>query len=120
MPRAHDHHTAIVPVTRHPLWCSPQYCVIDEDGVRVHEQQPVCWEDCEVRFESRLLLPDGKHPPNTYLQLSIENLVTSRFVDAFLPIAAVRRLRDQLTAHLDAADSYPTTPSPASEVNAMP
>jgi hypothetical protein len=56
--------------------------------------------------------PDGEHPPATYLQLSIDDLrLTRRFVDAFLSIAAARRLRDQLTAHLDAADSCPTTPS---------
>ncbi|MGH3886469.1 MAG: hypothetical protein ACRDSZ_07840 [Pseudonocardiaceae bacterium] len=74
-----------------------------EDGVRVHEQEPVRWEEREVRFESRLLFPDGEHPPATYLQLSIENLrLTWRFVDVFLPIAAARRLRDQLTTHLDA------------------
>lgn len=40
----------------------------------VHVQEPVCWEECEVRFESRLLFPDGEHPPATYLQLSINNL----------------------------------------------
>ena len=90
----------------HPPWCSPQHCFLDEDGVWVHEQEPVRWEECEVRFESRLLFTDGEHPPTTYLQLSIENLrLTWRFVDAFLPIATARRLRDQLTAHLDAADT---------------
>ncbi len=81
----------------------------------------MCWEECEVRFESRLLFPDGEHPPATYLQLHIKNLrLTWRFVDAFLPIATAQRLRDQLTAHLDAAHSCPTTPSPASVVNSMP
>lgn len=85
--------------------------------MRVHEQEPVRWEECEVRFESRLLFPDGEHPPTTYLQLSINNLrLTWRFVDVFLPIAAARRLRDQLTAHLNTADSCPTTPFPASVV----
>ena len=109
------------PVTGHPSWCSPQHCFVDEDGVWGHEQEPVRWEECEVRFESRLLFPDGEHPPATYLQLSINNLrLTWRFVDVFLPIAAARRLRDQLTAHLDAADSCPTTPSPASVAHSMP
>jgi hypothetical protein len=93
----------------HPSWCSPQHCFLDEDGVQVHEQEPVRWEECEVRFESRLLFPDGEHPPTTYLQLSIENLrLTWRFVDVFLPIATTRRLRDQLTAHLNAAQSCPS------------
>ncbi|MGH3998916.1 MAG: hypothetical protein ACRDTJ_15850 [Pseudonocardiaceae bacterium] len=74
-----------------------------------------------MRFESRLLFPDGEHPPATYLQLSVENLrLTWRYVDTFLPIAAARRLRDQLTAHLDAADSCPTTSPPAFEVNFTP
>jgi hypothetical protein len=74
MPHVHDHRTAVVPpcaplgdrpgsgghpVTRHPSWCSPQYCFLDEDGVQVHEQAPVRWEECEVRFESRLLFPTG-------------------------------------------------------------
>jgi hypothetical protein len=56
-----------------------------------------------------LLFPDGEHPPTTYLQLSIENLrLTWRFVDVFLPITTAQRLRDQLTAHLDAAHSCPS------------
>lgn len=87
----------------------------------VHEQEPVRWEECEVRFESRLLFPDGEHPLATYLQLHIEDLrLTWRCVDTFLPIAAARRLRDQLTAHLDTADSCPTTPPPTFVVNSMP
>jgi hypothetical protein len=98
-------------VIGHPSWCSPQHCFLGEDGVKVHEQEPVRWDECEVRFESRLLFPDGEHPPTTYLQLSIENLrLPWRFVDAFLPIAVARRLRDQLTAHLDAANR-PSTPA---------
>ncbi len=124
MPRVHDHHAAVLPpaappagrpdrggcpVIEHPSWCSPQYCFVDEDGVRVHEQEMVRWEECKVRFESRLLFPDGEHPPTTYLQLRIDNLrLTWRFVDVFLPIAAARRLRDQLTAHLDAAHNVPS------------
>ncbi len=94
---------------RHPSWCSPQHCFLNEDGVRVHEQEPARWEQCEVRFESRLFFPDGEHPPATYLQLRIDDLrLTCRGVDAFLPIAAARRLRDQLTAHIDAAHSGPS------------
>jgi hypothetical protein len=96
----------------HPSWCSPQHCFLDEDGVWVHEQEPVRWEECEVRFESRLLFPDDERPPTTYLQLSIEDLRFAwRCVDAFLPIAAARRLRDQLTAHLDAAHNFPSAPA---------
>lgn len=133
MPHVHDHRNPPAmcnsrrlagpdgcPVIGHPSWCSPQHCFLDEDGVWVHVQEPVRWEECEVRFESRLLFPDGEHPPAAYLQLSINNLrLTWRFVDVYLPIAAARRLREQLTAHLDAAHSCPTTPSPAS-VNSMP
>lgn len=75
--------------------------------MQVHEQQPVRWEECEVRFESWLLFPDGEHPPTTYLQLRIDNLrLTWRFVQVFLPLTAARRLRDQLTAHLDAAQGW--------------
>jgi hypothetical protein len=108
-------------VIGHPSWCSPQHCFLDEDGVQVHEQEPVRWEECKVRFESRLLFPDGEHPPTTYLQLGIEDLrLTWRCVDTFLPIAAVKRLRDQVTVHLDAAHSCPSAPSPASVVNSMP
>lgn len=120
MPCVHDHRTAMSPSRRpagpdgcpligHPSWCSPQHCFLHEDGVRVHEQEPVRWEESEVRFESQLLFPDGEHPPTTYLQLCIDDLrLTWRFVDVFLPIATARRLRDQLTAHLDAADSFPS------------
>lgn len=94
----------------HPSWCSPQRCYLDENGVWVHEQTPVRWEECEVRFESRLLFPAGELPPTTYLQLCVEDLLfRGRCVDMFLSIATARRLRDQLTAHLDAAHSCPST-----------
>jgi hypothetical protein len=77
--------------------------------------------ECKVRFESRLLFPDGEHPHTTYLQLGIEDLqLTWCCVDTFLPIAAVKRLRDQVTVHLDAAHSCPSAPYPASVVNSMP
>ncbi|MGB6164477.1 MAG: hypothetical protein WCF33_17895 [Pseudonocardiaceae bacterium] len=90
----------------HPPWCSPLHCFRTEDGVWVHEQEPVRWEEGEVRFESRLLFPDDEDPPVTYLLLSMEDLrLTWRCIDAFLPIDTARRLRDRLTAHLDAADS---------------
>ncbi|MGQ0773879.1 MAG: hypothetical protein ACT4NY_05595 [Pseudonocardiales bacterium] len=63
------------------------------------------WEDSELRFESRLFFSEGDLPLTTYLQLSIDNLrLPWRCVDAFMPIAAARRLRDQLTAHLEAAE----------------
>lgn len=70
----------------------------------MHEQEPVRWQEPEVRFESRLFFPDGEFPPTTYLQLHIEDQrLTWRGVNVFLSIAAARRLRDQLTTHLDAA-----------------
>ncbi|MGH3685284.1 MAG: hypothetical protein ACRDRU_20335 [Pseudonocardiaceae bacterium] len=87
-----------------------QHCFLEEDGVLVHEQQPMRWEEHEVRFENRLVFSDGEHPPTTYLQVSIDNLLlTWRFIDTFLPITTARWLRDQLTAHLDAA-SLPKHP----------
>lgn len=90
----------------HPSWCSPQHCHLNEYGVRVHEQEPVRWEEPEVRFESQLFFPDGELPPTTYLELQIyDKRFSHRGVDAFLSIPAARRLRDQLTAHLDAADN---------------
>lgn len=71
------------------------------------------WEDHEMRFESRLLLPDDERPPTTYLRLSIrDRRLPWRHMDAFLPIATARRLRDQLTAHLDAAYSRGNRPRP--------
>ncbi|MGH3826892.1 MAG: hypothetical protein ACRDQX_06935 [Pseudonocardiaceae bacterium] len=119
MPHTHDHHNVATPRTNephhgecpmngHPPWCSRQHCFVNEDGVQVHHQEPVRWEDGEVRFESQLFFPDGEHPPTIYLKLSIENLLlTWRVIDTFLPTTTARRLRDQLTAHLDVADSCP-------------
>lgn len=117
MPDVHDHSITdflpAAPFTDHPSWCSPRHCSVHDDGVRVHEQELVRWEDAELRFESRLFFPDGELPSVTYLQLSIHNLrLMWRCIDAFLPISAARRLRDQLTAHLDAADSYPSRARP--------
>ncbi|MGH9181817.1 MAG: hypothetical protein ACRDY5_08900 [Acidimicrobiales bacterium] len=47
-------------------------------------------------------------------------LLTWRFVDAFRPVATARRLRDQLTAHLDAAAAARPRHPQASEANVTP
>lgn len=57
----------------------------------------------------------------TDLQLSIDDLrLPWRSVDAFLPIATARRLRDQLTAHLDAVHSYPNARAETHQGNLTP
>lgn len=90
---------------QHPAWCSAERCFVTDDGVRVHEQAPVRWEDetSAVRIETRLIDPaDGL---NVYVELCA---TSPRFkgssVYAIMPTAAARRLRDQLTAHLDAVE----------------
>ncbi|MGH3832170.1 MAG: hypothetical protein ACRDRS_17270 [Pseudonocardiaceae bacterium] len=88
----------------HPAWCSAEHCFITDDGVRVHEQAPVRGEDddAEVQFESRLV--DLADDPDIYLELRLKSpkLRANEFY-GLMPVATARRLRDQLTAHLDAA-----------------
>lgn len=89
----------------HPVWCSPRHCYRqDEDGLLVHVQRPVVWEDdcAEARFESGLVHP--LDDDRTYLELSVESLLLGNSVHVVLAVAGARRLRDQLSAHLDAAD----------------
>ncbi len=86
----------------HPAWCSPSHCYVTE-GVRVHEQAPTHWEDAtaELRCETRLVDPadDG----NVYVELDLHNLRLTNFhYYGCLPVEVARRLRDQLTEHLDA------------------
>lgn len=88
---------------QHPAWCSPEHCGVTDEGVRVHEQAPSRWEDdaAEVRCESRLF--DPADDSNVYLELHLQNLMlTASQFHLAVPVAAARRLRDQLTAHLDA------------------
>jgi hypothetical protein len=89
----------------HPAWCSPQHCYRTEDKVRVHEQAPTRWEDdtagLRVRFESRLLDPGD----TTYLELRLQNLKIRDEFSTLLPLDVARRLHDQLTEHLDAAET---------------
>ena len=56
----------------------------------------------EVRFESRLV--DPADDSNVYVKLPLRDLrfTIGRFCGA-LPVDTARRLRDELTAHLDAA-----------------
>jgi transcriptional regulator with XRE-family HTH domain len=58
-------------------------------------------ETAEMRCESRLV--DPVDDSNIYVELHLQNLrlKDNRF-DWFVPLDTVRRLRDQLTEHLDA------------------
>ncbi len=88
----------------HPEWCSPVLCYRTEEGVRVHMQAPACWEQDELtrtQFKTGLLGPEDG--PFTYLELELRSLLGS--VHAILPLGDARRFRDQLSAHLDAAES---------------
>ncbi len=88
----------------HPA-CSAEHCFVTDDGVRVHEQTPTRWEDgtAGMRVVTRLI--DPAEGPGVYVELSMENLrfKTSQYY-GMLPVAAVRRPHDQLTAHLNAAE----------------
>jgi hypothetical protein len=91
----------------HPAWCDPQHCYVTDEKVRVHEQAPARWEDdtagLRVRFESRLLDPGDDD--TTYLELRIHDLAFLNQFSGILPLDTVRRLRNQLTTHLDAAET---------------
>lgn len=89
---------------QHPAWCSAEHCFITDDGVRVHEQAPAHWEDetAAVRIETRLI--DPADDLNVYVELCATSLMFNSHFHAIMPTAAARRLRDQLTAHLDAVE----------------
>jgi hypothetical protein len=89
----------------HPAWCSPEYCHVTDEGVRVHEQAPAVWEDDEAEMRFEIQLVDPADDSTVYVELRLQNLrfATSRFYGAF-PVDTARRLRDQLTAHLDAVE----------------
>jgi hypothetical protein len=90
----------------HPAWCDPQHCYRTDDGVRVHHQAPIRWgAECvtPVQFETSLLDPDDAD--TTYLELRIHDLVLRDQFSGILPLDTVRRLRDQLTEHLDTAET---------------
>jgi hypothetical protein len=86
------------------VWCSPQHCFVTDDGVRVHQQVPTRWDgDCVVPLRFQTCLIDPGDDDTTYLELRMRDLKLLR--DQFyglLPLDVARRLRDQLTAHLDA------------------
>jgi hypothetical protein len=88
----------------HPAWCSPAHCFVTDEEVRVHQQAPTHWEDqtAELRCESGLLDPaDDEY---VYVELSLRDLrLKSVQYYGCLPVDVARRLRDQLTEHLDAA-----------------
>jgi hypothetical protein len=73
-------------------------------GARVHQQALTRWEDdtAEVRFESQLLDPGDDEDVYLQLHLQCPRLRGNGF-SWVMPVDTVRRLRDQLTAHLDAA-----------------
>lgn len=91
----------------HPLWCSPDRCYVCEPtGVRVHVQEPVQWEvPQEARFETGLIHVTDEDAPR--VELSVRSLVFPAGVDLMLPLIEARRLRDQLTEHLDRAGDGP-------------
>ena len=75
-----------------------------DEGVRVHQQGTTRWKDEEVRCESRLL--DPADDENVYLELHLQcvRLKDNRF-SWVVSLDTARRLRNQLTEHLDAAQS---------------
>ncbi len=87
----------------HPAWCSPAGCCVTDEGVRVHQQAPTRWEDdtAELRCDSRLLNPaDDEH---LYLELHSQCLrLRDNGFSWCVTLDTARRLRDQLTEHLDA------------------
>jgi hypothetical protein len=87
----------------HPAWCSVADCFVTNEGVRVHQQAPTRWEDdtAELRCESQLLDPaDDEH---VYLELHLQCLrLRGNGFSWCVTLDAARRLRDQLTEHLDA------------------
>ncbi|MGH3974556.1 MAG: hypothetical protein ACRDS9_14690 [Pseudonocardiaceae bacterium] len=89
----------------HPAWCSTEeeHCFVTDDGVQVHGQAPVRWEDkaAGLRVETRLI--DLGDALSAYVELCVTSLMFKhRHVYALVPVAAARRLCDQLTAHLAA------------------
>ncbi|MGH3754008.1 MAG: hypothetical protein ACRDRP_15185 [Pseudonocardiaceae bacterium] len=87
----------------HPAWCSPAHCCVTDEGVRVHQQAPTRWEDdaAELRCESWLL--DSGDDEHVYLGLYLQCLrLRGNALSWVVPLDTARRLRDQLTEHLDA------------------
>ena len=73
-----------------------------DDGVRVHQSACGRYEDGVSRVETQLVW--ALDEPDPYLQLLVEDLKFGRHVPPFLPLATVARLRDELTAYLDAVE----------------
>jgi hypothetical protein len=97
--------------TGHPAWCHPQHCFVTDEGVRVHQQGPTRWEDEEVRCESRLLDPADDEHVSLELHLQCVRLKDNGF-SWVVSLDTARRLRDQLTEHLDAAQATEAEPCP--------
>ena len=96
----------------HPAWCSPAHCFVTDTGVRVHQQAPTRWEaQCVVPLRFETCLIDPGDDDDTYLELCIRDLALWDRFHGLLPLDIARRLRDQLTEHLDAVDAA-TDPAP--------
>ena len=95
-------------VGEHPWWCSPAHCYRTKpEGVRVHVQARACWEDDDgkTRFRTGLVSAEDEHSGTACLELELHSVLTRGGVYALLSLWDARRLRDQLSAHLDAAES---------------
>ena len=87
----------------HPAWCHPQHCFTTDEGVRVHQQAPTRWEaECVVPLRFETCLIDPGNDDTTYLELRMRDLKMRDQFYGLLPLDTARRLRDQLTEHLDA------------------
>jgi len=87
----------------HPAWCSPAHCFVTDEGVRVHLQAPTRWEDqtAQLRCETRLF--DPADDEDVYVELHLHCLsLKGNGLSWVVPLDTARRLRDQLTEHLDA------------------
>lgn len=90
----------------HPAWCdrSEQRCYLTDAGVRVHIQQPTRLATRAVvslRFETSLIQPTDEPAP--YLELCFRDLAMRDQFYGLLSLDVATALRDQITAHLDAA-----------------
>ncbi|MGH3769891.1 MAG: hypothetical protein ACRDRW_00580 [Pseudonocardiaceae bacterium] len=96
------------PVAGHPAWCCPRHCFVTDDGVRVHQSAPTRDEDAGAWVETRLVCPeDGS---DTYLQLLVADMRFGREVTPFVQLATATRLRDRLSAYLNAAEHSEPAP----------
>ena len=87
----------------HPAWCDPQHCYHTDEGLVVHQQAPARLEAeyvVPLRFETSLIDPGDDD--TTYLEMRLRDLKLWDEFYGLLTLDTARRLRDQLTTHLDA------------------